>query len=71
MFRFSTFKNNQLTDLKAKVILSLHVNENDTITTKFFVLPLEIDKISSLSMSWTIVHEINEESPIFGMGYGA
>lgn len=67
MFRLSTYKNNQLTDLSAKVILSLHVNENDTITTKFFVLPLEIEKISSLSMSWTIVHEINEESPIFGM----
>ena len=67
MFRLSTFKNNQLTDLNAKVILSLHVNENDTITTKFFVRPLEIDKISSLSMSWTIVHEINEDSPLFGM----
>jgi inward rectifier potassium channel len=27
---------------------------------------LELDKITSLTLSWTIVHPITEESPLFG-----
>ena len=31
---------------------------------------MEISKINSLALSWTIVHPINEESPFFGMTFG-
>lgn len=67
MFRLSTYKNNQLTDLSAKVILSMHVDEGNGKVTRFYNLPLEIDQLSSMAMSWTLVHDINEESPLFGM----
>jgi inward rectifier potassium channel len=30
-------------------------------------LPVEFNKINSLVLNWTIVHHINENSPIYGM----
>jgi len=47
MFRLSTYKNNHLTDLSAKVILSMHVDEGNGKVTRFYNLPLEIDQLSS------------------------
>lgn len=67
MLRLSTYKNNQLTDLSATVILSMHMDEGNGKVTRFYNLPLEIDQLSSMAMSWTLVHDINEESPLFGM----
>jgi inward rectifier potassium channel len=59
MFRLSNYKNNHLTDLTAKVILSMHVDDENGSSTRFFNLPLEIDKLTSLAMNWTVVHDIN------------
>jgi inward rectifier potassium channel len=38
--------------------------EKGQLVNKFYTLPLEMNKINSLSLSWTLVHEINEESPL-------
>lgn len=67
MFRLATYKNNHLTDVEAQVTLALHILEGDKRVTKFFPVKLEINRVTSLAMSWTIVHPINEESPLFGM----
>lgn len=67
MFRLSNYKNNHLTDLTVKVILSMHVKDENGSSTRFFNLPLEIDKLTSLAMNWTVVHDINEESPLHGL----
>ena len=64
MFRVATYKNNHLTDAEAVLTLAVHVNENGKTVTKFYPLQLEIPKVSSLSLSWTLVHAINEESPL-------
>ncbi len=66
MLRTSTYKNNHLTDVDAQLTLALHVVENEKKVTKFYPLPLEIQRVSSLALSWTMVHVINEESPLFG-----
>jgi inward rectifier potassium channel len=65
MLRTATYKNNHLTDVEAQLTLALHVTENGKVVTRFYQLPLEFAKINSLALSWTIVHPINEESPLF------
>lgn len=67
MFRMATYKNNELTDVEAQVTLALAVTENGSTTTRFFPLKLEISKINSLAISWTVVHHMNEESPLYNM----
>ncbi|PQJ12715.1 Inward rectifier potassium channel Irk [Flavipsychrobacter stenotrophus] len=64
MARIATYKNNHLTDAEAQLTVALHVNENGKMITRFYQLPLEISKVTSLALSWTIVHPINEDSPI-------
>ena len=65
MLRIATYKNNHLTDVEARLTLALHVKEHGKTETKFYPLDLELDKINSLVLSWTIVHHINEESPLY------
>jgi inward rectifier potassium channel len=66
MFRFVSYKENHtLTDVEVKVTLGI-TERDGSPEFKFFSLPLERSHIDSLSMSWTIVHPIDEESPLFG-----
>lgn len=66
MLRTATYKNNHLTDVQAELTLALHAQDNGKIVTKFYPLQLEISKVNSLALSWTIVHHITEESPLYG-----
>jgi inward rectifier potassium channel len=66
MLRFVPYRNNYLTDAEVKVSLAMKPEENGSITNKFFNLNLELSKINSLSLSWTIVHQIDENSPLYG-----
>jgi len=66
MFRIATYKNNHLTDVEANLTVALHEYENGKEITKFYQLPLEISKINSLALSWTIVHYLNDKSPLYG-----
>jgi inward rectifier potassium channel len=65
MIRVAPFKNNNLTDAEAKVTAGITVEENGNISNKFFQMDLEYTKINSLTLSWTLVHPINEESPFY------
>lgn len=64
MFRTATFKNNHLTDVEATVVLVLRQEEG---ATRFYPLELEIAKVSSLALSWTVNHPIGESSPLYGL----
>ncbi len=66
MIRVAPYKNANLLEAEAKVTLALKVDENGIIVNKFFPLKLEYDKITALTLSWTLVHPINDESPLFG-----
>lgn len=68
MVRVASYKNNHLTDMEAQVTLAMHMSENGNKKRGFYSLPLEIKKINSLALSWTLVHIIDEESPLFLMG---
>jgi inward rectifier potassium channel len=64
MFRIATYKNNHLTDVEAQLTLGTHVKENGKVVTKFYPLKLEFARLNSLALSWTIVHPIDDESPL-------
>jgi hypothetical protein len=62
MIRLVPFKNTNFTDANAKVTLGLSFEENGVQTNKFYSLKLELDHINALSLSWTLVHPITEDS---------
>jgi inward rectifier potassium channel len=63
MFRMANATQNELVETQVKVILAY--NDLKTNQRDFITLPLEIDKISFMALSWTIVHPIDEKSPIY------
>lgn len=69
MVRIATYKNNHLTDVESQATLAMHVKEKGKDITRYYNLPLEINKVASLVLSWTIVHLIDEDSPLYELSY--
>lgn len=68
MFRFvSTKDDHSLTDLEVKVNLSILEEENGKNVYRFYNLPLERTRVDSLPMNFTVVHPIDEDSPLQGL----
>lgn len=67
MMRLAPHKNTNLTDAEAFVTVGILIDENGVISNKFYNLPLEMSKINTLTLSWTLVHPIDEESPLFNL----
>jgi inward rectifier potassium channel len=68
MIRITPYKNTNFSDVEAKITLGMNVLENGKLSNKFYSLDLEYDKINALNLSWTLVHPITEESPLFQFG---
>jgi len=67
MLRLAPFKNTKLLDAEARMNVGMTViDESGTPVNKFYVLPLEMERIMALSLSWTLVHPITEQSPFYG-----
>jgi len=64
MFRIANKKQYELIESEASVTISY----TDPVTKKreFDQLKLEINRINYLALSWTIVHPLNDESPLKG-----
>jgi inward rectifier potassium channel len=67
MMRLSPFKNTNLTDAEVKVTLGMKLEEKEGLTNKFYSLDLELSKINALNLSWTLVHPITENSPLYNL----
>lgn len=67
MFRIANTKQYELIEAEASVTITL--NNPETKNREFFNLKLEISHINFLTLSWTIVHPVNEESPLFGLSH--
>lgn len=65
MFRLVNNRNNQLIELQAQVLYARFVEENGAFVRRFDLLKLERERVSFLPLSWTVVHPINEDSPLF------
>jgi len=67
MFRLVNSRKNQLIEVRAQVLFTRFI-EKDGITTRTFdLLKLERERVSFLPLAWTIVHPIDEQSPMFGL----
>jgi len=64
MFRLANKRNNQLIECEVEVMLALNVIESGKEFRRFFPLTLERKKINTLALSWTIVHPIDDASPL-------
>lgn len=66
MFRFVSYKeNHNLTNVDVTVTFGL-TETDEKAEFKFYRLPLERDRVDSLPMNWTVVHPIDEDSPLYG-----
>lgn len=65
MFRVANKKQFELIENEAKVVMT--TKNPETNKREFYNLNLEIDRINFLALSWTIVHPIDDKSPLFGL----
>jgi inward rectifier potassium channel len=63
MIRLSPYKNTNFTDAEAQMTLGMSI-KNGVKANKFYQLDLELSQISALTLSWTLVHPITEDSPL-------
>ncbi|WP_336716634.1 ion channel [Chryseobacterium mucoviscidosis] len=66
MFRLAPYKNNALTDAEVVITTAIEIVENGISRSNFYQLKTQFSKINTLALNWTIVHEIDEESPFYG-----
>jgi len=67
MFRVVNRKSNEIVELGAKLILARRKAESRNGEREFIALKLERERVSFFPLSWTIVHPIDDGSPLHGM----
>lgn len=66
MFRCANERSNQLIEVSVKIMYSrIAIRANGERVREFTSLPLEFDKVTFFALSWTVVHPIDESSPLF------
>ncbi len=65
MFRVANGRKNEMIETEIQVSLAKTMPDG---TRKFFELSLERRSINFFPLSWTIVHPIDADSPLFGLG---
>ena len=66
-FRIANQRKTPLIEVEAQVIFSRMVNEDGRRVRRFDQLRLERNKVMFFPLTWTIVHPIDKESPLFGL----
>ena len=67
MFRMVPYTKNYLVNVEVKVTLAMRVLEDEILKNKFFNLSLDISRATTMVSNWTLVHVINEDSPLFNL----
>ena len=66
-FRIANARSNQIIELAAQVLFSRLEKSDGKSVRRFYPLALERDKVTFFPLSWTIVHPIDETSPLSGL----
>lgn len=64
MFRLVNGRSSQLIEVNAQVMLARFVEENGRVVRRFDLLDLERKRVTFFPLSWTIVHPIDDKSPL-------
>ncbi len=64
-FRIVNLRPNVLMDLKASLILMTVEGTTGKLARRFQPITLERDQVNFLALTWTVVHPIDESSPLF------
>ncbi len=67
MFRIANSRSNQLIQVEARVILGRFRDGVAGMGREFLPLKLERDHVEFFPLSWTLVHPIDETSPLWGL----
>jgi Inward rectifier potassium channel. len=71
MFRIVNKKRNEIVEMAAKVLLAQQKRDGVSVTDREFIpLKLERERVVFFPLSWTIVHPIDESSPLHGCSVG-
>jgi inward rectifier potassium channel len=67
-FRIINSRNNQIIDLHVRLLVSrFETNSSGISVRRYYPLRLEREGVVFFPLSWTIVHNIDKESPLFGV----
>jgi inward rectifier potassium channel len=67
-FRIINTRNNQIIDLHVRVLVSrFEPNASGTLVRRYYPLSLERESVVFFPLSWTIVHIIDKDSPLYGV----
>jgi len=64
-FRIINARSSQLIDMEARVMLTRFEDIDGVRTRKYYLLPLERSRVAFFPLAWTVVHPIDESSPLF------
>lgn len=65
MFRLVNRRQNQLINLQVQVTLTYYAEVGGQWKRQFFRLPLERHQVTLFPLSWTVVHPIDADSPLY------
>ena len=65
MFRIANLRNTQLMDVEASISLTWITQKNGKPTRSYASLNLERRRLVMFPLNWTIVHPVDEKSPLF------
>lgn len=63
MLRLAPYKNTTLSEAEVRLTVGISIEEYEKMVNRFYPLELELARINTLNLSWTIVHPIDDESP--------
>jgi inward rectifier potassium channel len=67
-FRIINTRNNQIIDLHVRLLVSrFETNASGTSVRRYYALRTERESVVFFPLSWTIVHTIDQESPLHGI----
>lgn len=64
MFRIVNARPNTLIEMSVRIILAMKTEAGENINRKYYSLDIETSSVVFFPMPWTIVHHINENSPL-------
>jgi inward rectifier potassium channel len=66
-FRIANERDNQLIEVEAQVLLSRREFQDGQTKRRFYPLTLERTQVTFFPLTWTVVHPIDESSPLLGL----